>query len=743
MRCPVCEHENVKSATRCEACDHPLGDYDQPQSIERYRRAFEKLITDGALSDRAAKQCQKLRAKLNISEEFHDHLLSAYSAPPPEESALILALSWSGDPKIELAILHQGDFTFERVEVTLFSTHTQKLLRRDRVDLDPDDHWIFTADLVELSASERESSSSDAEVASSTLAGLGVQLQIRAVDITEEIVSYRSLFLSISGGEDELIGLDGVKATALHELTERRTLQRLLGSGAWLPVQLQTINEDEYFQWEVGVSAAREWRKRSADGGWRVGDQLNTEFAGAILSERLCPSGVSWMGAPLGVGRDWETPAHQIRLNHPLWCTETPITQTLWIEIMGENPSASPADSHPVNSVSWYDAISFCNRLSRRSSLSPVYHIDSERNEVTRDHRASGYRLPTEAEWEHLARAGLDRFYAGSNQHESVCWSLEDGEDMSQPVAGKGSNAWGLYDFCGNVWEWCEDLFYEHIYRERIGITSNPQVWEPQLRGATLNEALPPEKLHRVRRGGSWATPAKSCRVFTRADGAPRWRSHCVGLRVVRAERGGIRPADRSVDPTSATWAHLHSGQIYLGCVTSSPRRAWALRLESLGLSITLEEEHADVVVVIPPKKPRPEPQLESTLNALRRRARGVGALVLEIDQLNPIIESREREVHALERQESRWDQLQDKRVMMVGRFRSTQRILRERLTARGVHFTPKLDQADVLIAGGGQRAEHQRRLMSARAGLVFNEVECLALLDAPYILPVDAAPDA
>ena len=115
--------------------------------IRPYRRAFEKLLTEGVLSDRAAQQCQKLRAKLHISEEFHEHLLSAYRSTPIEEPTLSLAISWSGEPKIKIAILHQGDFTFERIEATLFSTHNHKLQRRDLVDFDPDDHWSFDVEL--------------------------------------------------------------------------------------------------------------------------------------------------------------------------------------------------------------------------------------------------------------------------------------------------------------------------------------------------------------------------------------------------------------------------------------------------------------------------------------------------------------------------------------------------------------------------------------------------------------------
>lgn len=718
VRCLVCEHENSPEATRCEACDSALTVLDQPDAIERYRRAFERLLVEGTLSERAEKQCEKLRAKLNISEAFHARLLGELEPEEEVDLPVAVALSWIEGKQAHAAILHRGDFTFERIEVAVLTTRLKTLFRHHGTDLDPDERLTFQFPLTE------------AEAGDEALVDLGVQFQVRAVDITEEVITLRTPLLSLTGGERDLIDLAGAQATPYSSLTERRGLYSLLGGEGWRELPLLEVSEDDYFQWEVQVASARDWRRRSAGGGWRVGDQSQLTIGEAQLNERLCPDGVSWIGAPLGVGRDWEVPAHQVRVFGPIWCGETPVTQALWEEIMGENPSAFSQSDYPVEQVSWWDAIHFCNRLSRRLRLSPVYRIDPETGRVDREPEASGYRLPTEAEWEHLARAGLDRTYAGSNQYSGVSWTLEESELHPQAVAQKTANAWGLYDLCGNVWEWCEDLFKEDCYRSRLGVTTDPRMLNPPLASGVKS----PER-SRVRRGGSWATPAQACKVFTRADGLPDWKSHFVGLRVVRMERRGVSPSDRLITSESASWAHLHQGLIYLAGVTSSPRREWSVRLEALGVKLTEHEESADVVVLVPPTQQRGKSALFLKLHEVARRARGIGALVLSTEELAPLLEAREAAVHQLDHLGDQWGEFAQKRVMLVGRFRSTQSTLRQRLIDRGVRLTIKVEHADLLVAGGGKLAERRKVEMSAQGGEIINEVECLAILDTPITL--------
>ena len=717
MRCPVCDHENQVDSANCEACGESLELYDQAKAVQKYERAFEKLTISGVLSEKGAQQCLKLREKLLITDRVHERLMEALNGVDDDESEALqvsLALSWASGNSLDIALIHKGDFTFEKVEITLLSTLNQSIVREYLEGFEPDERHLFQTNLYEISK------------APSSLISLGIQCQIKVVDITDEEFFYRSPLLSLSGAETELIDLEGQSAISFVELIERRALFSLLGSEGWRELELKSITEDEYFQWEVQVAATKDWLRRSSADGWRVGDQKACDLGNVSFNERLCPGGLSWIGAPLGVGRDWETPAHQVKITGPLWCAETPVSQALWQEIMGDNPSVHQNDTYPVDSVSWLAAIRFCNRLSKRLGLSSVYNI-TEEGYISRNRVASGFRLPTEAEWEHLAKGGLDRTYAGSNRPDQVCWSIEDSDHQPHSLAQKNANAWGLFDFCGNVWEWCEDYFVEEAYRKRVGIFNDPCVEQSPQHN---------KQASRVRRGGSWATSASACRVFTRADGLETWASQFVGFRVVRIERRGVIPTDRLISAEKASWAHLQQGPIYLACVKGSPRRSWAIRLEALGVKLTLVEEEATVVMIIRPNELRPSKIKLELLDKVRQRVRGAGALVLELEEAQTLLEKREKQVHQIEQSEERWEELYGKQVLVVGRFSITQKVLCKRLSARGILITLDPERADVLVVGGGKLAQKRILEFNAKGLLVLHEVECLAILEAqPTIL--------
>lgn len=152
---------------------------------------------------------------------------------------------------------------------------------------------------------------------------------------------------------------------------------------------------------------------------------------------------------------------------------KTEVTQELYESIMGENPSEFIGKNYPVETVSWYDAIYFCNKLSVAKGYEPVYSVngntnmktwnytphqeDSIEGEITQNTFANGYRLPTVGEWQYAAKGGQDYTYVGSNEIDEVAWYEGNSNDKTHPVAQKKENGYGLYDMSGNVCEWCWD----------------------------------------------------------------------------------------------------------------------------------------------------------------------------------------------------------------------------------------------------------------------------------------------
>ncbi|MBR4246046.1 MAG: SUMF1/EgtB/PvdO family nonheme iron enzyme [Treponema sp.] len=150
-----------------------------------------------------------------------------------------------------------------------------------------------------------------------------------------------------------------------------------------------------------------------------------------------------------------------------------PVTQDLYEEIMGENPSYFKGTRHPVDSVSWNDAIYFCNKMSEKLGLLPVYSVNGQTapeywgytpheslrvfESIKQNFLANGFRLPTASEWEFAAKGGQNYEYARSDILDEVGWYNANSGDKSHPVAEKKPNDYGLYDMLGNVWEFVHD----------------------------------------------------------------------------------------------------------------------------------------------------------------------------------------------------------------------------------------------------------------------------------------------
>lgn len=221
-----------------------------------------------------------------------------------------------------------------------------------------------------------------------------------------------------------------------------------------------------------------------------------------------------------------DAPVHEVAVSS-FYMDRYLVTQEEFQKVMGDNPSRWKGDKNPVEQVRWSDAVKFCNQRSQLEKLQPCYDLKTWKCNFDAD----GYRLPTEAEWEYACRGGsTTAFFFGDDPAKlgEYAWFEKNSGGRPQPVGQKQPNAWGLYDICGNVWEWCNDFYKVDYYKE------SPQA-DP--RG-------PEEGQTKVVRGGAWRFKPEACRAGYRYNENPGYADVCFGydiygFRCVRKASGG------------------------------------------------------------------------------------------------------------------------------------------------------------------------------------------------------------
>ncbi|GAA3206316.1 formylglycine-generating enzyme family protein [Actinocorallia longicatena] len=187
-----------------------------------------------------------------------------------------------------------------------------------------------------------------------------------------------------------------------------------------------------------------------------------------------------------------------------------PVTREQYLSVCGEVPAGPQKPGVPVTEVSWLDAVRFCDELSRAEGFTPCYTpgTSPDAEDTAADGTSGGYRLPTEAEWEHACRAGTSGVRYGDL--DAIAWYRGNSGGEVHDAGTREPNAWGLHDMIGNVWEWCWDLY-------------DPKVYGP----------------YRVFRGGGAHDRSWSCQASARRKSHPTFRIDDLGFRVARSHTLG------------------------------------------------------------------------------------------------------------------------------------------------------------------------------------------------------------
>jgi serine/threonine protein kinase len=325
---------------------------------------------------------------------------------------------------------------------------------------------------------------------------------------------------------------------------------------------------------------AEQARKHQED--WAAYLKVPVEYTNSIgMKFRLIPPGEFTMGGtPAEIFEalkvadfDWwqefvrsEAPQHKVILTQPIYFAVHEVTQKQYEQVMGDRPSYFAANgegkdavagmdtaSHPVESVSWNDATEFCAKLSRQEQLKPFY---SHVGETVTMLDGTGYRLPTEAEWEFACRAGTTTKYWIGNKDEDLLqagWFFTNSDSRTHAVGGLKANPFGLHDMHSNIWEWVQDRWGANYYAQFQG-TSALDPTGPSSSGS-----------ERVIRGGCCNDGAARCRASDRGAYDPTERFNFIGFRVALVA-GAVKKGPRTkaaitlIDPAFQKWMKQVAG---------------------------------------------------------------------------------------------------------------------------------------------------------------------------------------
>jgi len=181
-----------------------------------------------------------------------------------------------------------------------------------------------------------------------------------------------------------------------------------------------------------------------------------------------------------------------------------PVTQDLYLALTGKAPSTFRGGRRPVESVSWTEAVFFCNKLSELAGFQTCYAMETETGGIRIGEKSNGCRLPSEAEWEYACKAGNREPRYGDL--DAIGWYRNNSGGTTRPVGLKMANDWGICDMLGNVWEWCNDAYDEKEYGS-----------------------------YRIFRGGGWNDDERGCLATNRRRSHPSaFKIDDLGFRLVR-----------------------------------------------------------------------------------------------------------------------------------------------------------------------------------------------------------------